>query len=261
MRLRGRMASTAVPDAMRAGVLLRDAWDLVRRHPVPLALPLVLLGLLTSGGEGPRGGDFLDPSPALPWYSVVAAVVAGIVALVLALVILAVLLVLAAILMLLTTRMAFAAARGEPMPTFGDAFQEAKPRVVPATLALLLGLLLVVLGLVLLIIPGILVLGALLPLFAVLLRETTTSTGSISRAWRLSRPHLLDLALVAAAGVAVMALGGLLLGWLPLVGDALSGALGGLVQAVWIVVGALFYERRLAVVPADAAAAPLAPPP
>lgn len=252
------MATPVVPDALRAGALLRDAWDLVRRHPLHLALPLVLLGLLTSGGGGPMGErEFADATVSLPWYALVALLVAGLLALVLVLVILAVLLVLTAIVMLVTTRMAFAAARGERLPEFGEAFRETRPRIVPATLALLLAFLLVALGFVLLVVPGIILLGALLPLFAVLLRETSSSTQSIGRSWRLARGHLLDLSLVAAAGVGVILVGNLLLDWLPIVGSALSGALTGVVQAVWVAVGALYYERRLAYVPPAGSAGPV----
>lgn len=241
------MAATAIPAPLKASALLRDAWDLVKRHPAQLALPLVILGMLTSGGDGGgRGRDLFDPATQLPWYAVVAAVVAGLVALAIVLVILAILLVLAAALMLTTTRAAFAAARGEPMPSLGEAWDEAKPRLVPSALALLLAMLLVIVGIILLVVPGIIVLGALLPLFAILLRESRSSTQSIGRAWDLTKGHRMDVSLVAAAGIGVIILASILLSWVPIIGDALAGAVGGLVQAILVVAGALFYERRLA---------------
>ena len=253
------MATHAVADPFKAGVLLRDAWDLVRRHPLHLALPLVLLALLTTGGRGDGGdkeGWAMAGPEQLPGYAIVAMVLAGIVLLAVLVAVLILLLILSAAVMLTTTRMAFAAARGEPMPPLLEAFREARPRVLTASLALLLGLLLVVVGLILLVVPGIVVMGALLPLFAVLLRESRGATGSIGRAWGLSRPHLLPLFLVALAGVGVVLLAGIALSWIPLVGAALAAIVSGTVQAVWIAVGALYYERQTAYVPSGAAAPP-----
>jgi hypothetical protein len=250
------MAVPATNDALKAGTLLRDGWGLVRSHPLQLALPLVLLGLLTGGGGDEGGRRFVDTTPDVPWYAILAMVIAGLVLFAVLLVVLAVVIVLSATVLLMASHAALAAARGQPVPEWGDSFQAVRPRIVTAAIALFLTALVVGLGLVLLVVPGILVLGALLPLFAVLVTERKSAVASMAHAWDLTKGHRWDLFLVVAAGVGVAILSSFVLGWLPIIGDALAGAVFGVVQAVWIAAAALFFVRRHGTLAPPVAAAP-----
>jgi hypothetical protein len=248
------MAVPATPETLKAGALLRDGWDLVRRHPVQLALPLVLLGLLTGGGN--ESQRTFMPAQDLPWYAILAVLVAGLLVVAVALLVLVVLLVLGATALLMATHAALAAARGHRVPEWGESFQAVRPRIVPASVALLLAVLLVGFGLLLVVVPGLFLLAGLLPLFVVLVQERKGAVASLAHAWGLTKGHRGDLFLVVAAGAVVVAVASIVLGWLPIVGKALSGVVFGVVQAVWVAVAALFYERRHGSLPPSVAAAP-----
>lgn len=225
---------------LSAGTLLNAVLDLVRAHPVPLLLPLLVYGILASGdGAGPgarfevRGGDV--PWELLPFFAALG-VVAVVVAVLLFLVF--------TLAWLVTTRAALAPLRGEGDPDLARAFDDVKRVYWPAALTTLLWGVLVAVGLVLLIVPGVIALVGWTPWAAIVVAERRTGWEALSRAWDLTRGHRLDLfwLLLLAFGVEVAA--NVVFGWWPVVGDVLVGAVNGVVLAAAAVLGAVFYVHR-----------------
>lgn len=69
-------ATAAPPDPFGPRALLEGAWDQIRAHPLPLLLPLVVLGLV-SAGQGPySGANGLTPWWFFPFLLAVALVAA-----------------------------------------------------------------------------------------------------------------------------------------------------------------------------------------
>lgn len=235
--------AAAPADGLGFEALLRGAWALVRAHPVPLLLPLVLLGLLNSGSAAPfqpqrdlGAADVLDnPLLFLPLFAAFG---------VLAIAVLVVLYFLHVAAYLVTTRAALDAHDLRRAPDLGVAFRATKHRIVGAAGTMLLALLVVLAGFVLLIVPGIIALAGLLPLTAVLASEPRGGADALKRAWRLTKGHKGPLAALVLLGILAGMLASLVLGALPFVGAALAGAAEGAVGAFLAVVGALFYARK-----------------
>lgn len=223
--------------------LARGAWDLARAHPLPLLLPLVLLGLLNSGGGGdfgPRrridGADvFDDPLVFLPLFAAIG---------LFALAVLVVVFFLYVVAHLVTSRAALDAIDTAQAPDLGVAFRATQHKIVGAAGTSLLWLLIVLVGFILLIVPGIIALAGLLPLMAVIVAEGRTGTDALKRAWELTQGHKGTLAVLVILAIVASMIASLVLGWLPLVGDALAGAVGGAISALLAIAGALFYARR-----------------
>lgn len=247
-------------DRLRVASLLERAVALLRAHPLPLLLPLLVLGVLSSGGGGgdpwgPRvrldldGGDWpggwLLALPLLAFAGLVA------------LAVLVLLFFLHTIAWMMTARAALAVERGEPPPDFAQAFQDVRPRILPAAGTFALFLLLAFVGLLLLVVPGLFVMAALFPLVPVVLVEGRAGTDALSRAWALTEGHRLDLFLLVLLAFVVSVVGGAAVAWVPLVGPPVAGALAGAVYAFSAVAGAVFYRRRVE----EPAEAPAAAPP
>ena len=107
--------ATATPNPTAGlGDLLRHAWDLVLKHPLPLAGPLVLLGLLTAGGGTGYGGASLTP-----WWLLPLAVLFALLAVVIGLAVL----VAQILVWLLTLEASLLAARTGDAPRLGVAWE------------------------------------------------------------------------------------------------------------------------------------------
>lgn len=234
------------PPADDLGVepLLRGAWELVRAHPLPLLLPLVLLGLLGSGGSGPLGPEarfdasdaFDDPLVFLPFLAAFGLLALAVVIVVFFLYVVA---------YLVTTRAALDAIETVRAPDLAVAFRATQHRIMGAAGTSLLFVLVVLVGFLLLIVPGIIALAALMPLMAVIVSEGRTGTDALKRAWELTKGHKGPLAVLVILSLVANLLVGAVLGWLPLVGGALAGAVGGAISALLATAGALFYARRM----------------
>lgn len=248
-------------DGLSASALISGVLDLLKRHPIPLLLPLVVLGILGSGGGGGGPGPTmtfdLDDGGPPPWEVLPFLAFFGLVALLIAIVL--ILLEIAA--WLVTTDAALpAAGAGEGEPDLGRSFRRVLDRIGGGLWTGILGAILVFLGLLALIVPGIVMMVGWTPWAAVVLRENRTGLYALGRAWELTRGHRLDLFLVYLAGFAVSIAAGIFVGWLPLIGNILSSAVGGAVVAALAVTGALYYVRRTGAGTAAAAAPPTAPP-
>lgn len=223
--------------------LLERIVDLARKHPLPLLAPLVLLGLLTAGGNGGPGGDPWGSARGEPWFLFPFFIVLGIFVALVALAILALLVVLNTLAWLVTTSAAHTA-DAEASPDLGHAFREAKPRLVPGILTGLLVALILLVGFVLLVVPGIFLAAALSPWASVVLKEGKSGPDAIRRAWDLTDGHRLPLFLLVGTGFLAAIAAGLVLGWIPIVGDALAGIAAGIALALTAVLGAVVYDRR-----------------
>lgn len=224
------------PD-LSAGSLLRGTMDLLRAHPLPLLLPLVLLGLLTSGGDrgGPAKFDAEDPLVLIPWYAFLGVVgIAVFVLLILA----------HSAAWVMTTHTALGAARGGPVPDLGAAWRATSSQILAAIGTGVLVLLGTVIGLILLVAPGLIFIAGVFPWGAVLVAEKKAGIAAIGRAWELAAGHKMALFLVILAGLGASIVATILLDWIPVIGSALAGAAGGAVMAAWATAGALFYHRR-----------------
>lgn len=252
------------PPEMGFDALLRRSIGLLRAHPLPLLLPPVILSLLTGGGDGGRGdmrmGDWIDPGSmdplsALPFYALVAGIVAAVllalvlVALIVVALVIVTSLVYAAVSRALLDHLAAGAA-----PDFGAAFGQVSGRWTRLAWTFFLACVVVIVGFILLVVPGVIALSAFLPLFAILASESPSGPDALRRAWELTKGHKGTLALVVLAGVAANIVVGLVLGGIPFVGWIASGVTSGAVSAVWLVVGVLVYRH------ATQPAAPAAPP-
>ncbi|MGQ0534868.1 MAG: hypothetical protein ACT4PT_02220 [Methanobacteriota archaeon] len=252
------------PTDLGAGALLRRSIALLRSFPAPLLLPTVLLGLLSGGGGfqgGPRGHDAFDPAvfdplSAVPFYVLVAAIAAAVVvALVLVAIIVAILLVATALVYTATSRAVLDHLETGTAPDFGASFRATRARWGANALTLLLAAVVVILGFIALIVPGVILLSGFLPLFAVLASETRGGSDALRRAWEVSKGHKTSLAALVVAGIVVEIVVGAGLGGIPFLGWLASGIASGAVSAVWLVSGAILYRARTA---AGGAAGPLA---
>lgn len=234
------------PPADDLGVepLLRGAWDIARAHPLPLLLPLVLLGVLTSsdgGAFGPRnrfdGGDvFADPLVLLPFLAAFGLLVLAVLIVVFFLYVVA---------HLVTTRAALDAVEAVRAPDLAVAFRATQHRIMGAAGTSLLAILIIIVGFVLLVVPGIIALAGLLPLMAVIVAEGRTGTDALKRAWELTKGHKGTLAVLVILSIVASMLASLVLGWIPLIGGPLAGGVGGAISALLATAGALFYTRRM----------------
>ncbi|MEA3199134.1 MAG: hypothetical protein QOE90_562 [Thermoplasmata archaeon] len=225
---------------LRVGALLTETWELVKAHPVTLLLPFALLGLI--GGSGRSRGMYGAPpnmTPAnwlayLPFFALL-----GIVALA----ILVLLFLAYVIVSLMTTRAALVATRENRELDFGEQWREIQPLFVPTIGTALLWGLAVVVGLILVIVPGLIVITALLPWVTVVVAEGKTGTDALRRAWDLTKGHRWPLFgswfLVALAG----GIGSAILSPLPIVGGALGGIVNGACLAANVALATLAYEH------------------
>ncbi|HEX2022549.1 MAG TPA: hypothetical protein VHH36_07535 [Candidatus Thermoplasmatota archaeon] len=233
-------ASTVFDRARSLGL---EAWVVLRADPVTLALPLVLLGLVVGGDahDPGRPGKWPpdDPLLYLPFFAIL-----GLFALAL----------LVAIFFayvwagLMTSRAALDRLDGRPAG-LAEALRATQPLVVPASGTLLLWLLVVLVGLVLLVVPGVIAIAGLAPLAPVILCEGRSGVDALRRAWDVTRGRKGEVALLVGAGLLVDLAALALLSWIPIVGDALAGIVGGAVAAWGAVLGAILYRRK---VPASA---------
>lgn len=222
--------------AVKPRALLQETIDLVKAFPIPLLLPLAVLGLI--GGAGDNSGNAWSPGGApmdmIPYYAILGLI---------GLVVLIVLFLANSFAALMTTKAAFAASMQRRQLDFGAAFAEATPLFVPSIGTFLLWFVLVIVGLVLLVVPGIIVLTGLLPLVAVICAEGTQGVDAIKRAWALTNGHKLDLFVSGLIVGVVSAIASILLSWIPLIGGALSGIVSGVTGAIYLVIGTLAYQH------------------
>lgn len=248
-------ATPPAPFSFRA--LLDEVLGLLRAHPLPLVLPFVLFALLTSGSSGRGPGFDLDARgvSGIEWLLLLPfLMLAGIVGVVIFVLLVA----LAGALALVTARAAHDALQGR-VPDLQRAFQNVRPRLVGGVLTFALFAVLVFVGLLLLVLPGAFVLGALAPWLAVTVLEGRTGPDAFRRAWGLAKPHWVPLSLLALAAVGAGALAGLLLGWVPIIGSALVALVHGVLYAAYCALSAVVYART-AGAPAPARVSEAAPP-
>lgn len=117
------MAEHAGDQRFRAASLLQGAVDVLLAHPLQLLLPLVILGVLTSGGD-----DNPMAYASAPWwlFPFVAAVA------LLALVIVIALVVLQVIVWFVTVFAALQSLRTHAAPRLGDAWQTVRHKLAPS---------------------------------------------------------------------------------------------------------------------------------
>lgn len=235
--------------------LLGDSLGVLRKHFVAVGLVLVVVTALTQATSGPfeiEPGEFDPASPRdllllLPLFAVL-----GFVALAVMLLIF-----LVRLLFDLAAVRAASEAYDGGTPQLGAVLGVASSRLPRAILPSLLALLFIVLGFIALVVPGIIVAVGLFPLTAVLLNEDHAPMAAIKRTWALTKGHkpiLFAAVIVLVVGGAI--LGGIV-GLIPIVGDALGGAVSGFFAAWQAAAAAHFYRWRLA---ADQPPAPPAPP-
>lgn len=251
-------AEAPPPGDLSAGALLNGVLDVLRAHPWPILLPFVVLGLI--GGTGDPGPgleqelDFMDgglPLELLPFFLVFG---------VLAVFVLVALFLVYALVWILTARAAFMPVRGEGAPDLQRAFDAVRPAFLGGAWTLLLWCVFVLVGLVLLIVPGVILMVGFTPWPAVVVAEGRFGMDALKRSWELTRGHRMDLFLLLLLGFAVTVAGSILFGFLPIVGSALVGAVNGAVYAAVAVLGVVYYHRRLGVEPMPPASA-VPPPP
>ncbi|GEM_PF-7088149 len=223
--------------ALRPGALLSETLDLLKAHPVSLLLPLVLLGLVDGGGQGqPRYAFRPGESPLLllPFFAFLGVVALVVVALLVAATCFAV---------LMTAKAARAASMESRGMDLAEAFREARPLFVPSLGTFLLWLLVVAVGFVLLVVPGFIALAGLLPLPGVVVAEGLQGTAALRRAWDLTRGHRWSLFLAIVLLFVIDLAASVLLRWIPFVGAALAGLVGGAVLAASVVLGVCAHEH------------------
>lgn len=241
------MPAVAAHDPLAAGSLLRSGLDLLRAYPVVLLLPLLILGAVFNGSTSALAPDstafekqMRDGPPERMVSTLLAFAVTmlvfGLVAALFALVV-------QGTAWLVTVRAALTNLETRSAPVFGDAFRAVAPRLLPSLLTLLLWGVLLVLGFVALLVPGFILLAGWFPLVAVVVAEGRTGMAALRRTWELTRGRKRVLFLVFLAGVGVSILAGLLVSWIPVAGDTLSGAASGAVAAWWAATVAVFYHR------------------
>lgn len=222
--------------AVKPGALLQETYDLVKAHPIALLVPLAILGLIGGLGSGRQTafsmrGSPMDLIPFAGFLGLLGIVVA--IALFLANCFAA----------LMTTKAAFAASLQHRNLDFAAASAEAGPLFVASIGTFLIWLLVVIVGFILLIVPGFIALTGLLPLVAVISAEGTQGVDALKRAWALTTGHKLDLFWsLLIVGLANF-VASLILGFIPVIGGALSGIVNGVAFAVYLVIGVLAYQH------------------
>lgn len=231
------------PD-LRFGTLMSEGIELLRKHFLALALPLMLLAIVTGAGRdpAPRGMTVEDATVPANWFALLPFfALIGLIALA----VLVALFFAYVLVHFLTTRAALEALEGrEPRP-FGARFSEAWARVLPASGTFALAVLFIVLGFMALVVPGIIIATALLPLAAVVVAEGRSGMDAIRRAWALTRGRRWTLFAILLVTTIASTVAGALVGWVPFVGGALAGAVNGIGSAFLAVVAVVFYRRAL----------------
>lgn len=248
--------STPATPPLTLSRILEETRRLLEARPLELLLPLVLLGLITSGGDaGPRFGaddvDFDDPFPSLlfliPFFALF-----GLIAL-----IIFVLVFLAYTLAsLVTTDIALAQLRGGAAPTWSASFSDVKTRFWPAAGTFALYALVLLVGFLLLVVPGFIAMAGLFPLAVVVVAERQTGPDALRRAWDITKGHKGTTFLLILLGVVANIVAGIL-SVIPIIGNAIAGALNGAIFAALLVAAVVFYHH---VAPAPAAPPVAAPP-
>lgn len=234
--------STAAPreprDPFRFGSLVESGISLVRANPLSILLPLVLIGAVSSGGQGGPRFDATSPplSPQemlllLPFFAFVG---------VLAVVIVVALFILGSLAWLMAAKAALATAGGHRLDLM-DAFRASKPQTLRAAWTFFLFFLAVIGGLILLVVPGFIVLAGLAPLSVVVAQEGLSGRAALRRTWELTRGHrwvLFGITLVAflAAGLVSAVL---------MLAPGLGGAVGGVVWGTYVATMVVYYHRRI----------------
>lgn len=223
--------------ALRPGALLQESWDAIRAHPVALLLPMVILGLINGGGTTRSRYDFTwgtTPLAYLPFYAFLG---------LLALAIVILLFLAYTYASIMTAKAAVAATQQNREMDLGEAFREAGPLFVAGIGTFLLWAVIVLIGFVLLIVPGFVAMAGLLPIAGVLVQEGLQGPAALKRAWALTHGHRWSLFLAGGAIVLANIVLSALLSLLPLIGNALAGALGGACLAAGIVLSVCAYEH------------------
>lgn len=239
--------------------LTRQAIELLRGHPLPLLLPPVLVALLTGGGN--QGGTrfdardldpaSFDPLSTIPFYALVAGIVVAVIAaLVVVAIVLAIIVVVSALVYTATSRALLDHLATGAVPDFGAAFRAVSARWTKLGWTYFLACILVLLGFIALVVPGVILLAGLIPLFAVLASESISGADALRRAWSVSKGRKGTLALLILGGVLANILVGALLGWIPVLGWLASGAVAGSVTAVWLVAGVILFRASASPAPA-----------
>jgi hypothetical protein len=242
-----------MPDAdLTARTLLRRSIELLRAHPFPLLLPPVLLSLLTGSGNARGGGSTgepwndpasFDPLPSLPFYALVATIVTVvIIAIVLAILIVGFLVVATALVWTTTARALLDHLETGARPDLTTAFSRVGPRWAKLGWTFFLALLLAIVGFIALIVPGFIVMTALLPLAAILAAERMTGREAIRRAFAITKGRKGQLSLLVVGGVLVEIIVGATIGWIAFFGWLVAGAVNGAVAAVWLASGVIVYR-------------------
>lgn len=219
-------------DDLKPGRMVDAVVALVREHPVPLLAPLVLFGILAGGG-GPDYGEGRGPFDATPALLGLASLL------------LFALLVLAGALAWMVTVRAALDARATGRADLGAALRGVTERYWRGLGTLVVWGVAVGLGFFALVAPGVFLLVAWFPLVAVLVAEDATGLDALRRAWALTDGHRFDLLLVVALLVGAGVVAVVLVGWLPIVGPTLAGAVGGAASAVGAVAVAAWYDARV----------------
>lgn len=237
-------APTGPDSGLRFRALLEDGIGVLKSHFVPIALPLIVLSVITGGGQSDARFDAADvPSQPqdllvfIPLFAMLGVVALAVVVL---------LFFAYAMASLMAARAAVDAAEGRAPMSFGEQWREAWPRILPASGTFLLALLFVVLGFIALVVPGFVVMAALTPLAAVVAMERRAGMDAIKRAWALSRGHRGALFLLILLTLVTVAIGSATVSWIPILGRALAGIVGGVGSAFLATVGALYWRRATA---------------
>jgi hypothetical protein len=236
-------AQAAPSTGLTFSDLLGTSWDLVKAHPIALALPLVLLGLVSGGGnaEPTWRADMTDirtitenPFVFLPFFALFG---------LLALAIGVALFILTSWAWVATSRQALDALRGTSPTDPLAGFRATSTGALWSAWTMLVWVGAVILGFILLVVPGFLVLGALLPIGSVVAAEGLRGGAAVKRSWQITRGHRGALVGLILVGMLVSIAIGIIFSWLPIIGDAVAGAVGGVVYAMLAVAGAVFYVR------------------
>jgi len=225
--------------------LFEETLRLVKAYPIPLLGLPILLGIFTSAGNAKpqykyTPTTFPNPLEYLPFYALIG---------LLALVAIALLLLASAYVALVTTRAALDAGATGSAPDLGAAMRGIKPQYSSGLGTFVLWVIAVVVGFILLIVPGFIVLSGLFPTVAVVVAEGRFGTEALRRAWNLTNGHkwtifLFGLVVLLASGVASA-----ILGIIPLIGNVLGGIVSGAANGFLLVAAVVFYQRQTASTP------------
>lgn len=224
--------------------LFDETVAVLKAHPIPFVLPPVLLALVIGGGSslgfaGTRGNSYdltlLWNDPAL-LFTVLAG---GALMLLLGILLLA----LTGIVWLVLADATLHTVRDATAPDVATSFHRSKPHFIGAALTMVVFVVLYVLGLLLLLVPGVFVLAALVAWPTVLAAEGHSGIAGFKRAWTLAKPRWLALMMLTFAGVLTMLVVGAVLSALPIVGSGLSAIVEGVLVAGYITLGVIVYVQ------------------